>query len=837
MDIELYLKLSAVSDISEDALNSLRDGKLHNVIISTTKKIVEYDRKDPTLLKSLKNVKIVFERIGGGIIILMGNLQCDFNQPFGGMFFLTRVVQESTNFNDVKGVEAKIKFIAIGNPTSINQMQNTLNLISIDPNFEFNIRQFEEFMEIFEFYKKLSNELNNNITYEINSISSSYYFASSDIKGIDSEFSEEIKDQNGVIKGYKISYVDYSNLKNNIKDQIKELVDVRITGGAEELAKIRRIGLDNLYLSNIFTVSERDVKLLKQFIAYNIIIQKDEVVISGEFKFASDYEGDYQYLNLYDMGQKIKIESIDNSLRLINQGATGAAVDLLEYLIGSKKMPNRFRVLTERKLKYVEGLNESQKNAFLMAVDGSPVSLIKGPPGTGKTHVINAIVQYITKELKEKVIISSQTHIAIDNVLDKLVENYDLVIPNRITNRKNKYSGEYIDFTLYNSWGTNFFNHNKRASNAKLAKAMEESVKNFTGEKRFNFSESNSTDSYSVIGATTTTSAIAGKKGLDILKGYNWLVIDEVSKCPITEVLRYLPYVDKIIMVGDDFQLAPLLEFSKDDVKHLPSYDEILFEKLQSIYEQSVFSKVLEKAKEANRLVLLNENYRSVNQILETYNVFYDGELKGKRELTRPEKVHFAKAGIIDYESKDVMFVEVLGGQEMREGTSRFNLEEIAATSFVLKDLIKNTKNPENVTVSAIFPYAAQISHFQKNNIQLINEAKKTFKSFEIDTVDAFQGKETDIVLVNTVVADPTQKNFLNDFRRINVSMSRARDKLILFGNSFVLRKIRMKISGGQERNYFNEILNYISSQGKVIRYEGGEVTDGNSSKSSINIA
>ena len=115
--------------------------------------------------------------------------------------------------------------------------------------------------------------------------------------------------------------------------------------------------------------------------------------------------------------------------------------------------------------KYTYGLNDSQKKAFLMAIDGSPVSLIKGPPGTGKTHVINAIVQYITKELGEKVIISSQTHIAIDNVLDKLVENYDIVIPNRITNRRNKYSGNEIDYTLYRTWGRKFSEHNKRATN------------------------------------------------------------------------------------------------------------------------------------------------------------------------------------------------------------------------------------------------------------------------------------------------------------------------------------------------------------------------------------
>ena len=150
---------------------------------------------------------------------------------------------------------------------------------------------------------------------------------------------------------------------------------------------------------------------------------------------------------------------------------------------------------------------------------------------------------------------------------------------------------------------------------------------------------------------------------------------------------------------------------------------------------------------------------------------------------------------------------------------------------------MKKTINPEKVSVSAIFPYAAQISKFQKNNITLINEAKKLFKSFEIDTVDAFQGKETDIVLVNTVVTDLSQGNFLNDFRRINVSMSRSRDKLILFGNSIVLKKINMKISGGQERQYFREIIDYISSQGTYVKYNGGKVTNGNSSKSSFKLA
>lgn len=834
----IKLKLDGYDEVIDD-ISNLR-GNAYRVKITTTKKDITYDRKDYRNIQSLNNIKLIFKAQGKGVYILRGNLQCDFKPPFGGMFYLKNVCyEENVNFEDIKGISEEIMFVDLEQPTTIEEMQIKLLGISQNQNFEFNISQFDEFMELFEFYQKLSNELNNNISYKINSLSKPYYFIDFDVKEFESEFKTEIKDQNGVLKGYRIEEFDYHSLKNDIKEKVHEIVDIRFDGSAEEISSIRRIGADNIYVSNLNVIREKDIKNLKQLSLINLVIDKGEIVLSAELKNVKDYEENYQYLNLYDMGQKIKVESIDNSLRLINQGATGAAVELLQYLIGDNPMPSkRIRRLTVKEKKYIEGLNESQKKAFLMATDGCPVSLIKGPPGTGKTHVINAIVQYITKELNEKVIISSQTHIAIDNVLDKLMSNHDLIVPNRITNRKNKYSNEYIDETLYRTWGSKFFTHNERSTNEELKIAMSEGMKKFKGDNRFNYSAEMDISEFPVIGATTTTSAISGKKGLELLRGYDWLIIDEVSKCPITEVLRYLPYVKRIIMVGDDFQLAPLLEFSKDDVKDLESFDEDMFSKLQNMYEKSVFSKVLEKAKSSGRLVLLNENYRSVKQVLATYNVFYDGELEGKREDVNPNKVHFiTNDADIDYEKNDVIFVEVVGGQEAKDGTSRFNVEEIKATQYILKDLIKKTIDPSKVSVSAIFPYAAQINHFQKNNIKLINEAKKIFKSFEIDTVDAFQGKEADIVLVNTVVTDPTQSNFLNNFRRINVSMSRAKDKLIIFGNPYTLKKIDMKINDGYERKFFGDIINYISTKGTYIKYNGGVIEDGNKSKSGIKLA
>jgi len=94
-------------------------------------------------------------------------------------------------------------------------------------------------------------------------------------------------------------------------------------------------------------------------------------------------------------------------------------------------------------------------------------------------------------------------------------------------------------------------------------------------------------------------------------------------------------------MVGDDYQLAPLLEFTKDVVKDLPSYNEELFDRLESTYQKSVFADIYDKALSTNRVVQLNENYRSLKSVLEIYNIFYQGKLLNLREKVNPKSVTF----------------------------------------------------------------------------------------------------------------------------------------------------------------------------------------------------
>lgn len=842
--MELDLKIRKVRYLEEEKgheacvklIDSVDNGKRHTVKLMTNKLEIETDRIDQRFINSLKRVKMVFKKAKGGCIILMGHLSCTYVSPYGGEFMVFKAIEDDTaEFSKLGGVSVNVEFC--NRPTDNKGMQNALEKLKDHPDFVSNIEQFGELMELFEYYMALSAELNNNVTYAVKNISAPFKFVPIDEKDVATDAANEVKNSDGVVVGYKLEDYRYDRLPIEKQERVREYVEIELDAGKKSVEKIRRFS-DDLYLNKFKDMDEDAVQKSYSFELACVTESDNKLVLMGApFKSGHAPRGrsrreavdaastvkECKYLHLYDMGQKIKNDSIANSLRLIKQGESCAATELLKYLIGDADMPSKTKAprrITEKKKKYVENLNKSQCQAFLMATDGSPVSLIKGPPGTGKTHVINAIVRYITKELGEKVVISSQTHVAIDNVLDKLMENYDLVIPKRITNRRNKYSGDEIDETLYKTWGQSFEAHNKRSRNAELAAAIASDMESFNGDKKLNYAQTRGISGYSVIGATTTTSAISGKRGLEVLSGYDWLVIDEVSKCPITEVLRYLPYVSHIIMVGDDFQLAPKLEFDKREVEGLKAYDEQKFDRLEAMYTVSVFDKTLKKAAKSGRLCVLDENYRSVKGVLATYNIFYDGELKNKRERIRPRKIRF-KAKLKSKNKCDAFFVDVKGGKQVvAENKSRYNVEELVATASVLTDLLENTDDAGNATVSAIFPYSKQLEMFRKRYTPLINRAKQTFKSFEMDTVDAFQGRETDIVLVGTVVTEP-QGTFLQDFRRINVAMSRARDKLFVFGNPITLSQIEMKNPRGEKRTYFAEIIADIRRSGGMIIFNG----------------
>ena len=272
-------KLGFYPDIkNKEMLDLVNDGKGHDVLLSTNRLNIEFDNRDQRLVKTIKEVKLIYELEGKGCLILLGNLGCDFRQPMGGMFFCKRVyVDQNVDYHAIKGVEMNICFSNY--PLGIESTQSILARLVADENFEFNLSQFDEFMDIFTFYKKLSSELNNNTTFSIRSISDPYYYVPVDVKDIDIDEANQITNLNGIVTGYKIERYKYDMLSSENQDKVRKLVDIKIEVGEEDgdadraIKKVKKFA-HNLYLT---PTKEIDENMTRNLVGFDLVnIQKDK---------------------------------------------------------------------------------------------------------------------------------------------------------------------------------------------------------------------------------------------------------------------------------------------------------------------------------------------------------------------------------------------------------------------------------------------------------------------------------------------------------------------------------------------------------------------------------
>lgn len=546
---------------------------------------------------------------------------------------------------------------------------------------------------------------------------------------------------------------------------------------------------------------------------------------------------DNDYLYIINMGEvivnKVLRDVIDNAYNLGPRGK-----NIIKKI--TNKMPlNIYKdKINKKDMQFIPNtygnLNESQKFAFRLSIDQTDqLSLIQGPPGTGKTEVIKNIIKFYRNK-GIKTIITSQTNIAIKNVVDKLSISKNLedsiFIPWLTMNKNEEHNLDNLKKTL----NKNFFKviRNVESDNELLHKWRIDSKELDRDNTLFDNFDLRIFSS--AIAATTTTSLTnKDSKNYSFISNAGVLIIDEVTKSILPEILRYAMFVDKIILVGDYKQLNPILDISPEDFKFEIDMNE--FNKLKDDIDTGIFFRLVQNAIKMNRVASLNVNYRSLPGVLDSYNVFYDTygnsktqALENRRSFDEfPSLYNFNKSKYFDL-NHTTYFFDILDSKESRIGTSRINKNEISILIVALHDLANSLENSEEKSVAIIIPYAAQISYFerlikQKNNRILFDK----FNSLKWDTVDSFQGSESDIIFLSTVVTDTESRNFLQDYRRVNVSMSRAKDMLIIFGKGDVLRRIEVSGQGIKSDKYFLRILDdKVNKYLKVITIDTMEVQD-----------
>ena len=483
------------------------------------------------------------------------------------------------------------------------------------------------------------------------------------------------------------------------------------------------------------------------------------------------------------------------------------------------------RVVERHKLE--EHLNMKQIEAVAKAVLADDLCLIQGPPGTGKTTVIAEIIwQEILKNPKCKILLTSQTNLAVDNALERLKYKKE-IRPLRIISELSDKSDDFVyNANILDEWVSNPNEKNSvNVVNSWIDGIIDntkqnEQYKNITREWR-EFLEKKDTDvrgffvdlyksGVNLIAATCslcgsqqfiqTFSKMFGNEDVQ----FDIVIMDEASKATPLEMAIPMVLAKKIIVIGDHKQLPPVLDDGTFDTALKKIGREDLAKKICDLKE-SQFKKLFQMAQKYRTTLVttLNTQYRMHKDIMKIINQFYVDEL-GENGLIcgieetqdipdysiRGSRWHGITCEPFINPSTHAIWVNVVGREEKSERGSYKNLSEIRAIETVVTALthaqgfaeyINAQKHAEDQEIGLITFYSSQ-----RREIKRLEQsgALNPLYDYRIDVVDRFQGMERNIVIVSTVRSNEYHGiGFAKEIERINVAFSRAKSLLIVIGN------------------------------------------------------
>ncbi len=447
-------------------------------------------------------------------------------------------------------------------------------------------------------------------------------------------------------------------------------------------------------------------------------------------------------------------------------------------------------------------LTDNQKEIVKSALLEQNLFVIQGPPGTGKTTVIKEIVyQYLKDNPKRRCLIVSQQNTAVDNALIRIYqENKDnwfnacLKSIVRVAVDTGKVSEDLQEFTI-----DNWFNDYKKrlietyqivlSQDTRLQKLMQDWYR-LVNKESISAVDREVADvllsSHQIVGATCV--GFANKRlGIDRTE-FDIVIIDEAARATLPELLIPILRAKKVILIGDQSQLPPTVSNTLRD-------DNEALDKIPLYFlEKSFFERLFDETPDTNKSVLL-EQFRmpkEVGNMIST--LFYNGILKNGIVKTAE--------GFIS--PKTIQWIDVKG-RNQRELTSRYNIEEARAVKRLILDIANKVPTGVKKDIAVITPYTAQ-----KKIINKIIKDSKHHKEIsrlnvKCNTVDSFQGQESDIVIYCCVRTDGNL-SFLLDKKRLNVALSRVKENLFIVGHKDFLYNAEFE---GKE-NLFRTIIDYI---------------------------
>ncbi|OAF66350.1 hypothetical protein A3Q56_05905 [Intoshia linei] len=411
-------------------------------------------------------------------------------------------------------------------------------------------------------------------------------------------------------------------------------------------------------------------------------------------------------------------------------------------------------------------LNHSQIYAVKTALM-QPMSLIQGPPGTGKTVTSATIVYHLVQRKQGQVLVCAPSNIAVDQLTGKISDTKVKVV--RLCAKSKEAQDSPVSFlALHNQVST----LSKNKEFLKLQQLKDEVGELSQADERTYHALKSKAERQLLQNADVICSTCVGSGDPRLAKfKFRYVLIDESTQATEPEcMIPIVNYCKQLILVGDHRQLGPVVMCKKASRAGFTV----------SLFERLVFS--------GFRPLLLKVQYR-MHPTLSAFSsdAFYEGSLQNG--ITESERT-MEKYDIPWPKKNKPMFFWSTSGQEeiSASGTSYLNRTEAANVAKISTLLMEAGVTPNQIGI--ITPYEGQRSYLVQH-VQFGGTLNpKLYQDMEIASVDAFQGREKDYIILSCVRSNENQGiGFLNNPRRLNVALTRAKFGLIVIGNPRVLAK------------------------------------------------
>ena len=426
-------------------------------------------------------------------------------------------------------------------------------------------------------------------------------------------------------------------------------------------------------------------------------------------------------------------------------------------------------------------LNAQQQAWFTDALNEPVLSLLHGPPGTGKTTALLAYVVEMVHR-KKRLLLTAPSNAAVDLLvagcaergisavrmghpmrlsdevqrfgLDMLVEADPEYKQVRDLRKRAKKAWQIVD-RFHRNFGSE--QRSERAAARHDAKSLQKEafeLERFIAERVIRQAH--------VVCATLSGSA---SEALATEK-FDCVIIDESGQAMLPAALIPMRKSNRYILAGDPHQLPPVIKSDKTRKMGL---------------DESALARFMRSKSCAERITLLTEQYRMHPDIMAPSSEwFYEGRLQAA-----PEMLLHALPDIL---RSPWTFIDSAGcgfDEEKEEGSaSTFNAAE---AEFVLQRTLEILQACPAFQVGVIAPYRAQVAELMRQFDALGVEAGMR-ERVEFATVDAFQGQERDAIVISLTRSNSEgEVGFLKEYRRTNVAMTRAKHHLLMIGDGATL--------------------------------------------------